>query len=110
MHFATIEAGLIAQLLETFAAGTGIGVCNVGSLEFDRIRKLFHLETSHVLIHSMLGGATESAMSTLTEPAPGADEGARVARMAERIRKLSPEDVKALLDASGNREGDEGDS
>jgi hypothetical protein len=56
VHFATIEAGLICQLLETAAPKHGIGLCQIGSLEFPRIRALFDLEESHVLVHSLLGG------------------------------------------------------
>ncbi len=56
MHYATIEAGLMSQLLETLAPGCGIGLCQIGNLNFKRIEHLFELDQSHVLAHSLLGG------------------------------------------------------
>jgi pyochelin synthetase len=60
MHFATIEAGLMTQLLETAAGSCGIGLCQIGSIEFDRIRDLFQLGATHRLIHSLVGGSAQS--------------------------------------------------
>jgi amino acid adenylation domain-containing protein len=59
-HYAAIEAGLMAQLLETSAPGYGIGLCQIGTLEFERIRDLFALEESHVYLHCMLGGGIDT--------------------------------------------------
>jgi amino acid adenylation domain-containing protein/thioester reductase-like protein len=59
LRFATIEAGLISQLLETSAPAYHIGLCQIGSLDFKRIRSLFALEESHVLVHSLLGGLVD---------------------------------------------------
>ncbi len=56
MHYATIEAGLMTQLLETSAPACGIGLCQIGNLDFKRIQHLFELDQSHVLVHSLLGG------------------------------------------------------
>jgi pyochelin synthetase len=69
MRFALIEAGLIAQLLETSAPLSRIGLCQIGSLDFDCIRSAFALEESDVFLHSLLGGGID-------EPAaPERDEG-----------------------------------
>ena len=46
MHFVTIEAGLISHVLETAAASCGIGLCHIGTVDFDRVRDLFALEES----------------------------------------------------------------
>jgi SagB-type dehydrogenase family enzyme len=100
IRFAAIEAGLMSQLLETASLGTGIGLCSIGSVDFDRVRALFRLEKSHVLVHNLVGGWIGEA-----EPAPpeaGTDAAARAARLAARIRDLSPEQVAALLRASRN--------
>jgi amino acid adenylation domain-containing protein len=56
LHFATLEAGLMAQLLEMTAPACQIGLCQIGSVEFERVRHLFVLNDGHVLVHSMLGG------------------------------------------------------
>ncbi|HEX2186626.1 MAG TPA: amino acid adenylation domain-containing protein, partial [Chloroflexota bacterium] len=61
MRFATLEAGIMAHLLETAAPRAGLGLCQVGSVEFERIRQHFDLRQSHVLIHSLLGGLAPSA-------------------------------------------------
>ena len=56
LHYATIEAGLMAQLLETSASACGIGLCQIGNLDFKRIRHFFAVDKNHVLVHSLLGG------------------------------------------------------
>lgn len=55
-RFSMIEAGLIAQLLETEAPRYGIGLCQIGWLNFDRIRAHFLLDEGHRLVHSLVGG------------------------------------------------------
>ena len=64
-HYATIEAGLMTQLLEMSAPSNHLGLCQVGSLDFDRIRHLFDLEESHVLLHSLVGGPIDERQTTL---------------------------------------------
>jgi amino acid adenylation domain-containing protein len=54
--FALIEAGLIAQLLEEAAGRHRMGLCQIGVIDFARIRTLFRLEESHEFLHSLLGG------------------------------------------------------
>jgi SagB-type dehydrogenase family enzyme len=54
--FALIEAGLMAQLLEGSAARYGLGLCQIGLVDFAAIRDLFLLEESHLFLHSLLGG------------------------------------------------------
>jgi hypothetical protein len=92
----------MAHLLESSAPAHGIGLCQIGSIEFDRIRHLFDLEPSHVLIHSLLGGpiAPESNGRAATPAAAEQGDTARVANALERIKQLTPEQVKALLAAN----------
>jgi amino acid adenylation domain-containing protein len=59
INLATLEAGYMGQLLMMSAPAYEIGLCPIGSLDFDRIRDLFALEESHVLVHSMLGGRVD---------------------------------------------------
>ncbi len=54
--FSLIEAGLVAQLLEGEAAAHGVGLCQIGGVEFDRLRPLFALDQGHALLHSLVGG------------------------------------------------------
>jgi SagB-type dehydrogenase family enzyme len=54
--FCLVEAGMMSQLLETEGASSGVGLCQIGSLDFPRIRDLFKLKESHVLLHSLVGG------------------------------------------------------
>ncbi len=49
----------MAQLLETEAPASEIGLCQIGHLDFERARPLFDLAESHILIHSLLGGRIE---------------------------------------------------
>ncbi len=59
-HFAALEAGLMTQLLETTAAEHGLGLCQIGALDFAPVRPLFDLGPSHLLLHSLVGGAVET--------------------------------------------------
>ena len=68
MHYATIEAGLMTQLLETSAPACGIGLCQIGNLDFKRIKDLFELDQSHVLVHSLLGGLIDIQRSEQWSP------------------------------------------
>jgi amino acid adenylation domain-containing protein len=61
LHFSVLEAGLMSQLMETHAPDTGIGLCQVGEVDFGRIRHLFALDDSHILVHSLLGGIPADA-------------------------------------------------
>ena len=59
MHYSTIEAGLISQLMESCAPDFGIGLCQIGDINFDKIKNLFDIDETHFFIHSLLGGKTE---------------------------------------------------
>jgi amino acid adenylation domain-containing protein len=76
MHYATIEAGLMSQLLETSAPACGIGLCQIGDLDFKRIRNLFALDQNHVLVHSLLGGPIDARMANRWAPFKEVDFGA----------------------------------
>lgn len=54
--FALIESGAMASALELAAASFGIGLCQIGDLEFEAIAHRFALAPSHGFVHSMLGG------------------------------------------------------
>ena len=99
LRFSTIEAGIMAQLLETVAPQYEIGLCQIGSIDFEQIRDLFALDESHVLVHSLLGGAIDasSAQNGAAEQPASSSDDARIAGTVERIRNLSPEQVRALL-------------
>jgi SagB-type dehydrogenase family enzyme len=53
---ALIEAGLMAQVLEEAATRHRMGLCQIGLIDFEKIRPLFRLEESHLFLHSLLGG------------------------------------------------------
>jgi len=55
-HFCTIEAGAVTQLLETNTFSHDIGLCQIGVLDFDKIRRYFKLLPGHRFIHCLLGG------------------------------------------------------
>ncbi len=56
LSFATIEAGLMTQLLEMAAPSYGIGLCQMGGLDPVRLRRPLALESGHVFLHSLVGG------------------------------------------------------
>jgi aryl carrier-like protein len=63
--FCMLEAGLMAQLLEMRAAGCGMGLCQIGGLEFEPLRQGLGLEKSQVYLHGMVGGRVEGAQTGL---------------------------------------------
>src|SRR4029077_7773651 len=60
MHFVTLEAGAMVQLLEERAEVTGLGLCQIGALDFDSISHLFQLNENHVFVHCLIGGVPET--------------------------------------------------
>ncbi|HEX7184093.1 MAG TPA: amino acid adenylation domain-containing protein, partial [Thermoanaerobaculia bacterium] len=56
LRFATLEAGLMTQLLEESAPEHRIGLSQVGGVRFQSIRGLFALDETHELVHALLGG------------------------------------------------------
>jgi SagB-type dehydrogenase family enzyme len=89
LRFATLEAGLMSQLLEEVAPNVGLGLCQIGYLEFDPIRHFFALRESHVLLNTLLGGGLDESEG-IEDPAE---------RVLRQVQGLSPEEVQALLDA-----------
>jgi amino acid adenylation domain-containing protein len=61
LSFATLETGLMTQLLELCAPSHGIGLCQMGMLETEPLRAPLGIESSHVLLHSFLGGLIAKA-------------------------------------------------
>ena len=55
-RFAILEAGAMTQLLDLQCAGTSLGFCSIGSVEWDRIKASFELDPTDVLVHSLVGG------------------------------------------------------
>ncbi|HEX9669309.1 MAG TPA: amino acid adenylation domain-containing protein [Thermoanaerobaculia bacterium] len=55
-HFSALEAGLITQLLEMTAPGLGLGLCQIGEIDFPPLRPAFRLADNDRLVHSLVGG------------------------------------------------------
>jgi pyochelin synthetase len=101
IHFATLEAGLIAHLMESSARANGIGLCQIGTIEFDKIRHLFALEQDHVLIHSLLGGLMlEQSMNNIAPAEAQETAPDRAASILQKIKQLSKDEVRKLLEAN----------
>jgi hypothetical protein len=46
----------MTQILELAATAAGVGLCQIGDLQFARIRDLFDLAPNDLLLHSLIGG------------------------------------------------------
>nr|AGS49590.1 pyoverdine sidechain non-ribosomal peptide synthetase PvdD [uncultured bacterium esnapd10] len=57
VKYAGLEAGHISQLLMTAAPAHGLGMCPVGEMDFDSIRRHFQLDDDQDLLVSLWGGA-----------------------------------------------------
>jgi SagB-type dehydrogenase family enzyme len=91
-HFAVLEAGLMSHALELAAAESGIGLCHIGTVAFDDVRSLFHLEASDVLVHSLVGGRP-------IEGEKASEVGGSASDLFDRIAELESDEVVQLLDA-----------
>ena len=73
---------MICQLLETEAAACGVGLCQMGGLDFEPVRALFQLGPNHELLHSLVGGAAShpgvrAAVAPATRSSEAAEEHVR---------------------------------
>jgi amino acid adenylation domain-containing protein len=59
LHYSTIEAGLMSQMIEILAPSCGIGLCQIGDLDFNSIKYLFDLSDDHIHLHTFFGGKIE---------------------------------------------------
>ncbi|THF85586.1 amino acid adenylation domain-containing protein [Deinococcus sp. KSM4-11] len=102
-HFATLEAGLMTGLLELGAAGTDLGVCQVGQVDEDAVRRALGLGPAQLLLHSLVGGRLEADRTNATASAGIADlrPERRVERLLERVATLSDEEATALRTLGG---------
>jgi SagB-type dehydrogenase family enzyme len=55
--FCLLEAGMMMQLMEIAGTKYEIGLCQIGSLDFDHLRPMFRLKESQVLLHSAVSGS-----------------------------------------------------
>lgn len=98
MHFVKLEAGIMSHQLDLMAPSLGIGLCHIGSIDFEAIRPHFDLKDSHVLVHSMVGGRIEDGPSEAANDESG--EASRTQRMIDRIKGLSEEEITNLIEAN----------
>ncbi len=56
LNMCKLEAGYMGQLLMLEAPQSGIGLCPIIGVDFERVRHLFDLASDHVYIHSLIGG------------------------------------------------------
>jgi len=52
----TLDAGYMGQLLLSRQAEFNMALCPVCGLDFERVRQLFKLDSSHMFVYCMLGG------------------------------------------------------
>lgn len=101
IHFVTLESGIMAHQLEISGPNHGIGLCQVGGLDFDSIRSWFKLKDTHVLIHSTLGGYIDPNRSSKTdlELTSGQTPEKVAGELLQRIKLLSEAEARELLQA-----------
>ena len=56
VHFVTIEAGLMSEILELKAPEYNIGLCQIGNMDFDKVKPYLDLKPSHIFMHTLIGG------------------------------------------------------
>jgi amino acid adenylation domain-containing protein len=86
--FCLLEAGYMSQLLMSVAPSHQIGLCPVGAMEFEPVRRFFRLDDSHLLVHLLLGGLADD------EPEARPD----IARGGSRARMSPAPDKRGLVE------------
>ena len=92
---------MISQIMENSACEYGLGLCQIGTLDFERIRPFFSLDDTHIPLHALLGGP-KGREELAQQIQVGQEEGQgldRVARMIERVQQLSTDEIRKLLEA-----------
>ncbi len=89
--FCLLEAGYIGQLLMEAASENQMGLCPIGYLEFKDIKNLFSLESTHVLLHSFVGGAIDPDLSDhQTPPKPERISNSVAEELLKHVAKKLP--------------------
>lgn len=73
--FCLLEAGYMSQLLMTLAPEHGIGLCPVGAMDFEPVRRFFGLDDTHALVHLIFAGPTEDDLQPAAADKPQAQPG-----------------------------------
>ncbi|GGR20614.1 non-ribosomal peptide synthetase [Deinococcus ruber] len=102
LHFATLEAGLMTGLLELQAAGTALGLCQVGELNEALLAPTLRLTRTQRLLHSLVGGRLEADSADAARAGGISDlrPSVRLARLHERISQLPDAQAASLLAAT----------
>lgn len=58
-----IEAGSIAQLLRMEAPKYDLGLCSIGQIDFEKIKKYALLNDKHIHLHTILGGVINNSVN-----------------------------------------------
>lgn len=53
LHYAAIDVGLMVQLLTTVAEQQNIGICSIGNIKFEKIKKYFKMSENSILLHTV---------------------------------------------------------
>ncbi len=84
-RYSTLEAGEIAQLLTTAAPALGLGMCQVGEMDFAAMRDPFLLEDDQDLLVSIWGGALTAHARERRSEATGASNAPTTRAISDGI-------------------------
>lgn len=84
LRFATIEAGLISQMLESHAPSTNIGLCQAGNIDDVNIVRLIKGSGRHVPLNCLFGGKIDAREQQLEAYQ---EEGSEYSILAEEIKR-----------------------
>ncbi|GAA4771552.1 hypothetical protein GCM10023329_18620 [Streptomyces sanyensis] len=72
-RYLLVEAGYLGQSLMAGQERSGVGLCPIGQVAFDRVRSALRLDSGHRYLHAFLGGGlTVPASSRASADAPSA--------------------------------------
>ncbi|MFG2680596.1 amino acid adenylation domain-containing protein [Streptomyces sp. NPDC048392] len=100
--YLAVEAGYMGQLLMSGQRESGVGLCPVGSLAFDRVRDALRLHSGQRLLHAFLAGPLPREASARVGPARE-----RQAAGAAAAARPGPADM-AVIGTAGRYPGADG--
>lgn len=99
--YSLLEAGMMTSLLEQEGLKNQIGICQIGVLEFDKIREKLRLSLNHIYLHTLTGGIVSEEIirkNQVLEPvqlqqdATASDEQSQdIAQLKAYLRNILPD-------------------
>jgi amino acid adenylation domain-containing protein len=99
VFFVKLEAGVMAELLESSARNSGLAICQTGGVNFEKIKHLFDLTDGHLFLHSLLAGPIYDKEKgyDVNNIVLNEDPQIRANNLMRRVMALTEDEAKMML-------------